>query len=215
MKKILIALLIFCSSPLSVSAQYDDDFYMMLDLMRSASSYDHKLWEVMAPVIKDISYKYSNGQYYDCIKAVNFTFDNVTFYKRNYYIYSWLYYFRGMSYLKLNYEETGILNLVSAKDAQNEEARKALEELFVDHMGKAISDLSNNYYGGCIKHVNWAKSTTFYNYQLYEVEGKALEGMLRFDDAKKSYRLAKKYGSPNARTLMKQLKTHKREYMKK
>ena len=215
MKRILFALLIICSSPHSVSAQYDDSSYMMLELMRAASSYDHTLMEVMAPVIKDIRDRYNNGQYNECIKAVNFTFDNVTFYKRNYYIYSWLHYYRGMSYLKLNYDEAGIANLVSAKDEQNEEAYKVLQKYFMDHMEKAISDLSNSYYSSCINHVNRAKSTTLYNYQLYEVEGKAFEGLCRFDEAKKSYKLAKKRGSPNAQSLMKQLKIHKKEYSKK
>lgn len=169
----------------------------------------------MTPVIKDIREKYNNGQYNDCIKAVDFTFDNVTFYKRNYYIYSWLHYYRGMSYLKLNYDEAGIANLVSAKDEQNEEAFKVLQQFFMNHMEKAASDLSSGYYSNCLNHVNWAKSTTLYNYQLYEVEGKAFEGILRFDEAKKSYRLAKKHGSPNAQAFMKQLKAHKKEYMKK
>ena len=125
MKRTLFALLLIFSSPLSICAQYDDSSYMMLELMRAAPSYDHTLMEVMVPVIKDIRDKYNNGQYNDCIKAVDFTFDNVTFYKRNYYIYSWLHYYRGMSYLKLNYDEAGITNLVSAKDEQNEEALKA------------------------------------------------------------------------------------------
>ena len=40
--------------------------------MRAASSYDHKLMEVMMPVIKDIRDRYDNGQYSDCIKAVHY-----------------------------------------------------------------------------------------------------------------------------------------------
>lgn len=46
MKKKLLILLIICCSPISVSAQYDDSSLMMLELMRAASSYDHKLMEV-------------------------------------------------------------------------------------------------------------------------------------------------------------------------
>ena len=215
MKKNLLVLLIICCSPISVSAQYDDSSLMMLELMRAASSYDHKLTEVMMPVLKDIRDRYDNGQYNDCIKAVDFTFDNVTFYKRNYYIYSWLHYYRGMSYLQLNYDETGLANLVSAKDEQNEEAFKALQQYFMKHMEEAVKNLSNGYYSNCVNHINWAKKTTLYNYQLYEVEGRALEGMNRFDEAKKSFRLAKKHGSPYAQELLKQLKVHKKEYMKK
>lgn len=215
MKRTLFALLIICSSPFSANAQFDSNSYMMFELMRAASDYDDKLMEVMTPVLEDIRDRYNNGQYNDCIKAVDFTFENVTFYKRNYYIYSWLHYFRGMSYLNLNYLEAGIADLVSAKDAKNEEAIKTLQQFFLNHMEKAVTDLSNNYFSSCINHVNLAKSTTFYNYQLYEVEGKALEGLYRFNDAKKSYRLAKKYGSPNAQAFIKQLKVHKREFVKK
>lgn len=218
LRRISFCALILLAFPFKGKAQglySDNSSIMMLELMRAASAYDDKLFEVMVPVIQDIRDKYNNGQYNECINAVNYTFDNVTFYKRNYYIYSWLYYYRGLSYLKLNFEETGIANLVSAKDAQNEEAMKALEQLFNTHMQKSFNEQIDRNFSSCLYHINLAKSTTFYNYQLYEVEGRALEGMNRFDDAKKSYRLAKKHGSPNAQGLMKQLKKHKKAYMNK
>lgn len=217
LKKTCLSFLFLITFPYSGIAQgyySNNNSLMMLELMRAASAYDNKLAEVMTPVIHDIKDKYTNGQYNDCIDAVNFIFDKITFYKRNYYIYSWLYYYRGLSYLKLNYEEAGIANLVGAKDANNNEAYKELEQIFRSHLQEAINELENKYYSKCLYHINIAKSTSFYNYQLYEEEGKALEGMNNFNEARKSYRKAKKFGSPNAKTLMKQLKEHKKAYKK-
>lgn len=217
MRKLLLLVLSVIYIPCNISAQgyYDNNSYMMFELMRAASNYDHTLLEVMTPVLRDIRDKYYNGQYKECIESVNFTFDRVTFYKRNYYIYSWLYYFRGMSYLKTGYEEVGIANLVSSKDAQNEDALKALQENYIKHMDHAEDYLKYGNYSSCLIHINSAKRTTLYNYQLYEIEGKALEGLNRFDEAKKSFKLAKKNGSPYANALLKQLKVHKKEFNKK
>lgn len=181
-----------------------------LNAVRLATANDNKLTNAMVPIIKSLWEKYNNGQYQYCIDNISDIFNQITFYTRQYYIYSPLLYIKGISYMKLGYEDAGISSLVDAKNAQDEYAINLLRNYFTEYLNKAIEMEQKGFHSTCLMYVNKARNTTFFNYQLYEVEGNAQEGLLNFDAARSCYNLAKKQGSPNARNLLKQLKKHQK-----
>lgn len=195
---------------------YDTNTMMMsIEAMRTAAAIDNRMYEWLLPILNDLYSRYNSGDYSSCVNEVNSVFNNVTFYKRQYYMYAPLYYIRGMSYIQLGKENEGIRNLVEAQNAQWKDATSVLQSYFSQYCDKAYTCLVNKDYHGCLNQVTKALSTTYYNYSIYEFAGAAYEGFNSFDAAKKYYKLAQKAGSPNARELLKRLSVHKKEYNKK
>lgn len=185
---------------------------MYIGAMRDAAAIDNQMAERMQPVIQDTFDKYNRGEYWSCINTVTSIFNSVTFYKRQYWLYSPLYYVRGLSYMAVGQEDNGIANLVAAKDANNSNAASALQSYFSQYCSNAYQELNSKRYYNCLQQVNKALSTTYYNYSIYEIAGAANEGLNSFDEAKKYYKLAKKNGSPNVSQMLKQLNVHKKKY---
>lgn len=187
---------------------------MYLGAMRDAASYDNQMSERLQPIIQDAVNKYNKGEYRNCINSVNSIFNSITFYKRQYWLYSPLYCVRGLSYMAVGQDEDGIVNLVAAKEANNSDASSALQHYFSQYCNNAYQELNSKQYYSCLQQVNKALSTTYYNYSIYEIGGAAYEGLNSFNDAKKYYKLARKNGSPNASQMLKQLSQHKKQYNK-
>lgn len=185
---------------------------MYLSAAREAAAIDNQMAERMQPIIQDAFNKYNRGEFWNCINTVTSLFNSVTFYKRQYWLYSPLYYIRGLSYMAVGQEDNGIANLVAAKDANNSNAASALQSYFSQYCNSAYQELNARRYYNCLQQVSKALNTTYYNYSIYEIAGAASEGLNSFNDAKKYYKLAKKKGSPNARQMIKQLNAHKKQY---
>nr|WP_315430519.1 hypothetical protein [uncultured Prevotella sp.] len=183
-----------------------------INAARAAADVDNELARTLMPVIKNLRAQYHNGEYQKCKVTIDDIFGKITFYKRQYWIYSHLYYLRGMCLMKLGYEDFGIQDLVKASDSENEDAEKALQNFFSQYSDMANQRLVSKRYYESLTYVEKALSTTYYNYIIYEIGGQAYEGMNYFDDAKKYYNLAKKNGSPSAKARLKELKLHKKTY---
>lgn len=223
MRKLLTILLLFLGS-LSIHSQYVKlptiDLYdtgsmtSFLNTIREASEVDHELANYMLPIIKKLRNTYDSGDYRSCKSNIDYIFNKITFYKRQYWIYSHLYFLRGMSLMQLGEEDDGIWNLIQAREAENTDAVDALKNYFSQYCNRAYQCLINKQYNECLLQVNRALNTTYYNYYIYEIGGIAYENTNFFESATKYYKLARKYGSPNAKEMLKQLRIHRKEYKK-
>lgn len=185
---------------------------MYLGAVRDASNYDLQLAEDLQPIINSAFDKYNRKEYWECISTVNSVFDRVNFYKRQYRIYSQLYYIRGLSYMAVGQEDNGISNLVEAMNAKSDAASKALENYFTQYQDIAYQEYQAGQYSNCLQHVNRALSTKYYSYSIYEIGGAANECLNNFSEAEKYYNLAKKTGSPSVNQFLKALDVHKKQY---
>ena len=194
---------------------YDTETMMItLNEVRGTTITDRKLAYYMSPIINDLFDAYYEGNYSECKNSIDEIFNNIKFYKRQYAIYSPLYYLRGMSLMQLGDNYSGLKDLVSAMNANSLEAAKALQNYFLQYCNNAHQFLLNNQLNDCLAQVQLALSTNYYNAQIYEIAGIVYEKMNSFYTARSYYRQAKKYGSINASEMLKQLKRHEKNYKK-
>ncbi len=202
-------------SPVEIEATsiYDASaMYGYLNALREASYIDQQLAREMKPILSDLYDRYNAGQYQECINRVENIFRNYTFYTRQRNIYSPLNYVRGLSYLQLDNEVSGMYYLVNSMNDGNKDAYNVLNRYFASYVSDARKELDAGRYYKCINVLGKAYATGLHSFTAYEIQGKAYEGLHDFDNAKKFYKLAKKQGSPYASQLLKDLKVSKRQY---
>lgn len=180
--------------------------------VRECAIIDRQLAQEMEPIINDLYNRYNAGQYQECIDRVENIFRNYTFYTRQRNIYSPLNYVRGLSYLQLDNEVSGMYYLVNSMNDGNQDAYNVLNRYFASYVSDARKELDAGRYYKCINVLGKAYATGLHSFTAYEIQGKAYEGLHDFDNAKKFYKLAKKQGSPYASQLLKDLKVSKRQY---
>lgn len=202
--------------PMPTRDIYDTDMMIAsLNAARIASEYDSRLLDYLEPIMNDLSQNLRAGNYNTCISKVNDVFRNVTFYKYQSSLMGWFLCVRGLSYLGNGNDSYAISDLVKARQYGDSDADKALSNLFSKYYEKGYDALKAGNYYECLRNINTALSTTYYNYSIYEMGGIAYESMNNFDYAKRYYKIAKKKGSPNAFKMLDDLKKHKKAYNKR
>lgn len=198
---------------LPVGDIYDTDVMMAhMNAVRDANAVDRRLADEMKPIVTDLFEKYNRGEYRECKNRIDDIFSHIRFYKRQYWIYSPLYYLRGMSLMELGDKYDGIKDLVYAKEANNSDATEALCNYFLQFCDNANQYFQTDRLNDCLHEIQLALSTSYCSAQIYMVAGKVYEKWNLFDTARDYYKLAKKRGSTKASKLLKELRQHRKKY---
>ena len=187
---------------------------MYLQGLQERVIYNQRLAEVMKPIYDKAYSYYNSNQYTDCIDFISSVFRTYTFYKGQEYLYCNLFYLKGMCYIGLHDMDSGIANLILAKQEGDKYAHKELRNIFDMYYNDAIIEYNQHNYQKSIICINRALSTTLYSAEAYIVGGQAAEALNEFENAKQWYKLAKKQGSRTAIDKLKRLKIKQKEYNK-
>lgn len=183
-----------------------------LNTLSEMAMYRRQLMPIIVDTYKVAYDRYSRGNYYECAKVISAFFENYTIYNGLGNICVNLYELYGMSLIKLNDYSNGLSLLRKAMEQGSSSARQELDRIFQDYYSQAYRCYENGDYSSSHIFINNTFATGLQSSSVYILRGDVYTKQHKFDEAKESYKVAKKMGSTLAPDRLKLLKQVKKEY---
>lgn len=228
-KKLLIIAIFICSVCKSsaqvefgMSSLYDPTTAGMLleaqrsylNTMREMAALRRQMMPIVLQTYDTAHNAYNRGNYSECIDVISTFFNSYTIYNGLGNICKDLYELKGMAYIKLGDNSTGVQLLKIAMNQGCDTAYKQLKEIFLENFQKAQQCYDKGDYYSSHTYISNALGTGLETSTIYILQGDIYVKQSEFDAAKYYYEIAKKKGDSVASEKLKQLKIVKKELKK-